>query len=126
MQKLTKKETADLYNRCLRLVKQEPPELFLFKKMRGTQGICDWYTLEFDYRKELARTAFHECIHYIYPDWSESKVLYAESRVINSMTSFDVARFLKYFILKVYKAELARYILKKKAKKSKSRKKLNK
>jgi len=129
MLKLSEEETIKLYKRCLKLVKQEEPELFIFKKMRGTQGICDWESLEFDYRKELVRTAFHECIHFIYPDWNESMVLYAESRVINVVTPFDVARFLKYLINKIYKAELSRNLYiksKERAKKSNSRKKLKK
>jgi hypothetical protein len=129
MLKLSEEDTINLYKRCLKLVKQEEPEFFIFKKMRGTQGICDWETLEFDYRKELVRTAFHECIHYIQPDWNESMVLYAESRVINVVTPFDVARFLKYLINKIYKAELSRNLYiksKKRAKKSNPRKKLKK
>jgi hypothetical protein len=129
MHKLSEQETIELYKRCLKLVKQEEPEFFIFKKMRGTQGICDWESLEFDYRKEFVRTAFHECIHYIHQEWNESMVLYAESRVINVVTPFDVARFLKSLIDKVYKAELARNLhikKEKRAKKSKPRKKINK
>jgi hypothetical protein len=123
MVKLTEDETRNLYKRCLKLVKQEEPEFFIFKKMRGAQGICDWETLEFDYRKEFVRTAFHECIHYIHQDWNESMVLYAESRVINVVTPFDVAKFLKALINKVYKAELSRNLTlksKEKAKRLKS------
>ena len=129
MFKLSDEETINLYERCVKLVKQEEPEFFIFKKMRGTQGICDWEALEFDYRKEFVRTAFHECIHYIHEEWNESMVLYAESRVINVITPFDVVRFLKYLINKMYKAELSRNLLlksKKRAKKSKPRKKLDK
>jgi hypothetical protein len=48
-------------------------------------------------------------------------VLYAESRVINKCTSFDVARFLKCFTAKLYKAELNRTLTEKKKKKGKSK-----
>jgi hypothetical protein len=123
MQKLNTKDISAIYGRCLNLVKRKPPEFFIFKKMKFCQGTCDWEgeVLEFDYRKELARTAFHECIHYLYPEWSETMVLYAESRVINKCTSFDVARFLKCFTAKLYKAELNRTLTEKKKKKGKSK-----
>jgi hypothetical protein len=123
MQKLTKKQTAVVYQQCFKLVKRKPPEFFTFKKMRRSQGICDYENdiLEFDPRREFVRTAFHECVHYIYPDWSETKVLYVESRIINVCTSFEIARFLKEFTSKLYKAELIRNSLKK----SKKRKKIN-
>jgi hypothetical protein len=128
MHKLNTKDIAIVYTKCLNLVKRKPPEFFTFKKMK-CQGTCDWEVLEFDYRKELVRTAFHECIHYLYPEWSETMVLYAESRLVNKCTAFDVARFLKYFILKLYTAEHNRVFTtrpKKKKNKLKSGKKLQK
>jgi len=105
--KLTKKDIGVIYRRCLWLIRQKPPEFVVFKKL----GICGWCRydediLEIDHRKDLLRTAYHECIHYLYPDWSETKVLYAESRVINNVSIFDNARFLKNLINKIYKSAL--------------------
>lgn len=105
--KLTKKDIADVYLRCLNLIRRKPCDFVVFKKL----GICGWCKydddiLEIDYRKDLLRTAYHECIHYIYPDWSETMVLYAESRVINNVSVFDNVRFLKHLTFKIYKSAL--------------------
>jgi len=116
MKKLTKEQLADIHNKCLNLVKRKPPEFFLFKKMRCYQGTCDYNseTLEFDHRKEFIRTAYHECVHYLYPDWSETQVLYTESRLINSLSVLDITKFLKYLAIKLYKGELIKNFVKNK------------
>lgn len=115
MEKLSKKQTQMLYERCLRLVRRKPPQFFLFRRMRSCQGICDYEseTLQFDHRKEFIRTAYHECIHYLCPDWCETQVLYAESRVINTVSILDTARFLKYISIKLYKLELQKSLIEK-------------
>jgi len=104
---LTKKEVANLYIRCLNLIRRKPSDFVVFKKL----GICGWCkyeedVLEIDYRKDLLRTAYHECVHYIHPDWSETAVIYAESRLINTVSVFDNVRFLKYLTAKIYKSAL--------------------
>ena len=118
--KLTKSDVRHIYRRCLSLVKCKPPTFFNLRKLRGVHGYCNWTDLEFDTRGELLATAYHECIHYLFPDWSETMVLYAESRVINNVTLFDNARFLKYLTDKIYKAALKENLaLKRKKNKSK-------
>jgi len=123
MKKLSDVKIQELYDKCLSLVRRKPPEFFLFKKMRGFQGSCNWDDIEIDPRGDFISTAYHECIHYIKPDWSESQVVYAESRMRNTLSYFDQARFLKYISIKLYKSELQRRNLteskKKKSKKSK-------
>jgi hypothetical protein len=104
--KLTKNDIKNIYRRCLTLVRSKPPEFFILRKLKGVHGLCNWTDLEFDSRGEILATAYHECIHYIYPTWSETKVMYAESRVINNVTLFDNARFLKAITDKFYKAAL--------------------
>lgn len=123
MVKLSTKDIKSIYNQCLRLVKRKPPEFFIFKRMRGTHGICDYENekLEFNHRSEFISTAYHECIHYIYPDWSETQVLYAESRVINNVSSLDTTRFLKYLSDKMYKYELRKNLSEKRKKKNKNK-----
>lgn len=124
MEKLSKQDITSIYNQCLRLVKRKPPEFFIFRKMRSCHGICDYETetLEFDHRKDLVRTAYHECVHYLYPAWSETKVLYTESRLINSVSLLDTTRFLKDISAKLYKAELQKSIFEKRKKTAKKNK----
>jgi hypothetical protein len=102
-----KKQIATIYSRCLNLVRRKPAEFVLFKKLR-CYGICDYENdvLEIDHRKDMLRTAYHECVHYLYPDWSETQVLYAESRLINNTTILENARFLKHLSIKLYKSAL--------------------
>jgi hypothetical protein len=123
MIKLGKVKIQNLYERCLNLVRRKPPEFFLFKKMRKWNGSCNWTDIEIDPRCDFISTAYHECIHYIEPDWSETQVLYAESRMRNVLSYFDQARFLKCISVKLYKSELQRRntiaAKKKKVKKSK-------
>jgi hypothetical protein len=107
MKRLTKKDVKSVYNRCLSLVRRKPSEFFIFKKLK----ICGWCLYDedvviIDHRKDMLRTAYHELIHYLYPDWSESQVIYAESRVVNGVSILDNARFLKMLSVKTYECAL--------------------
>ena len=107
MKRLTKKDVKSVYNRCLSLVRRKPAEFFIFKKLK----ICGWCLYDedvviIDHRKDMLRTAYHELIHYLYPDWSESRVIYAESRVVNGVSILDNARFLKMLSVKTYECAL--------------------
>jgi hypothetical protein len=126
MKKLGKIRIKKLYKRCLNLARRKPPEFFSFKKMRGAHGYCNWTDLEFNPSGELLATAYHECIHYLEPEWSETQVMYAESRVINVLTFLEHALFLKHVSAKLYKSELQKHIVnrpKRKKKISKTTKK---
>ena len=124
MQKLTKKEIPIIYKRCLSLVKRKPAEFFAMRNMRGVHGYCNWTDIELNPKGELLATAYHECIHYLFPDWSETQVLYTEKRVINNCTQFENACFLKYLFNKIYKSELQKNILEKKTKRKNKNKPL--
>ena len=107
MKLFTKKDVQNVYNRCLSLVRRKPAEFFIFKKLK----ICGWCLYDedvvvIDHRKDMLRTAYHELIHYLYPDWSESQVIYAESRIVNGVTILDNARFLKMLSVKTYESAL--------------------
>lgn len=120
MKKLTKQDVVNVYNRCLSLVRRKSPEFFIFKKLK----ICGWCLYEedavvIDYRKDMLRTAYHELIHYLYPEWSETQVIYAESRVVNGMSVLDNARFLKFLSVKTYKNALQEDLQKRRARKKK-------
>jgi hypothetical protein len=104
--RLTKRQLNTIHDKCLSLIKEKGPSFFSFRKMRGTVGLCYEDFLEFDYRKDIIPTMLHECIHYIYPEWSETKVLYAEKRLVNHLTTLQVANFLKIIAQKIYRNEL--------------------
>jgi len=109
MKRLTSKDVKHIYDRCLSLVRRKPAEFVVFKKLK----ICGWCLYDednvvIDHRKDMLRTAYHECIHYLFPDWSESQVVYAESRVVNGVSILDNARFLKHLAMKAYKSALQR------------------
>lgn len=108
--KLSEIQAKDLYFKALRLTKIKPPEFFNLRKMRKTVGLCYWTDIELDYRRDIIPTAFHELFHYIHPDWSESDIRYAESRVINICTPLEVATFLKHLANKLYKSELIKEV----------------
>jgi hypothetical protein len=113
MKKVTKKQILSIYEKCLSLVKNKPAEFFNFRKMKKTVGLCNWTDIELDYRKDVLPTAYHECIHYLFPDYSESYVLYLESRLMNSCDALDHSYFLKLLANKIYKSELQKSNLKK-------------
>lgn len=120
--KLTKDQLSDLYEQVLKLVKTKPPEFFNLRKMNGTVGLCYWTDIELDYRRDIIPTAIHELLHYLYPDWSESDIKYAESRLINFCSPLQVAMFLKHLANKIYKNEIQK-LTQLGEKKSKKRKK---
>lgn len=119
MEKLSKTKIQNIYKKCLSLIRRKPPEFFNFRKMNKYEGSCNWTDIEIDHRRELLSTAFHECVHYLYPNHSESKVKYIEKRLVNVCTELDMAYFLKILSAKLYKSELQKFILndKKKIKK---------
>jgi hypothetical protein len=119
MEKMTKKKLSDLNKRCINLIRRKPPEFLVFKKL-GIFGWClyDEDVLLVDHRKSPIRTAYHECLHYLYPEWSETTVLRVESKMINKLSMLEIAQFMKYISIKLYKAELSK-TLKRKYKKRK-------
>lgn len=124
MKILKSKEIAGIYLRCLNLVRRKPSEFVLFKKLR-CYGICDYEkdVLEIDHRKDMLRTAYHECVHYLYPGWSETQVIYTESRLINNTTILENARFLKHLSIKLYKSALQQSLKMHRKKRAKRRNK---
>jgi hypothetical protein len=119
MIKLSKKRVLALYDRCLSVVKRKPPEFFSLRRMRGFDGSCNWTDIELGYNSNLLGTAYHELVHLLYPDWCETQVLYAESRLVNTCSPFQNAKFLKYLFIKIHKAEQQKDSLKKAKKRKK-------
>jgi len=125
MERLTKKQLSLYHTRCVNLIRRKPPEFMVFKKL-GIYGWCRYEddVLLVDHRKSPIRTAYHECLHYLYPDWSETRVLRIESRMINKLTMLEIAQFMKYVSIKLYKSELTKKIFK--TRKANKRKKIKK
>ena len=100
--KLSKQQCFSLFKRIIKCIKKSKKGFFIFKKMRGVHGICDWDRGIFiDYRKELVNTVIHECLHYIEPNWSEVQILYAEKRIVNCLTKKQIILLLKNFLKKI-------------------------
>lgn len=104
--KLSDEEVLELYQKILTFTKRKPAAFFNLRKMHNTVGLCYWTDIELDYRRDIIPTAMHEILHCLYPDWSESKIKYAESRIINSCTSLEIAEFFKCLANKIYKCEV--------------------
>lgn len=121
MKKLTKRQLIHIHKRCVNLIRRKPPTFFIFKKLGDCDGICDYENdvVTLDHRRDVVRVAYHECVHYLYPDWCETQVLYAESRLINTLSVLEIALFLKYLSDKLYKSELKKICLEKRKKKKK-------
>jgi hypothetical protein len=96
MEYLNKQDLQEIYKKCMKLIKKMPPGFIIFTKLQNC-GWCiyDEDIIEIDYRKDVIRTAYHECVHYLYPDWNETQVIYAESRLINNIPVLDTLLFLK-------------------------------
>jgi hypothetical protein len=110
MKSLTKKQIEEIHEKCVKLVKRKPAEFFNLRKMNKFEGSCNWTDLEIDYRRELLSTAYHECVHYLFPDYSETMVKYIESRIVNVCDALDLAYFLKILSSKLYKSELQKRV----------------
>lgn len=125
MERLTKKKLSLYHTRCINLIRRKPSDFLVFKKL-GIYGWClfDEDKILVDHRKSPIRTAYHECLHYLYPEWSETKVLRVESRMINKLSMLEIAQFMKYLSIKLYKNELSKKIFK--TRKANKRKKKNK
>lgn len=110
MKSLTKEQIEEIHEKCVKLVKRKPADFFQFRKMKASVGLCNWTDIELDYRRDLLSTAYHECVHYLFPDHSESMVKYIESRIVNVCKPLDLAYFLKILSNKLYKSELQKQI----------------
>jgi hypothetical protein len=52
-----------------------------------------------DPRKEFLSTLIHECLHGVYPSYSESKIKRIEKVIVNKSTSLQFKNFLLFFCL---------------------------
>lgn len=92
-----KKTVYPFLARMYKLMAEEPDLIILKKLPHNTHGICDFDNIYLDYRRDLVSTLIHEFIHYMYPDWSETKVLREESRIVNALSVSQVKNILKKY-----------------------------
>jgi hypothetical protein len=71
-----------------------------FRKM-GWHGFIHFdevsAVVKLDHRKELFPTIIHEAMHFIYPEWSEEKVLRKEAMIVNALSERQVRNVIKRF-----------------------------
>jgi hypothetical protein len=112
---LSKYRCNNILKDIVRLVKTKPPSFFHIKKLRGYSGWCVWEDkfagdhIQLDYRHNLLSTAIHECVHYLFPHWSESQVRYAERRIINNVDTFNLSKLLLELTNKIYQCEFGKH-----------------
>jgi len=75
--------------------------LIVFKKIRSTAGETDFKTIWLNHHHEILPTLIHECLHILYPTWSESKVLKYESQIFNKLTPRQINNLLLRLVLVV-------------------------
>jgi hypothetical protein len=112
---LSKYRCNVIYKDIVRLVKSKPPSFFQIKKLRGYSGWCIWEDntsedhIQLDYRHCLLSTAIHECVHYLFPRWSESQVRYTEKRIINNLDTLSLSKLLLELTNKIYQCEFGKH-----------------
>jgi hypothetical protein len=95
--KQRQKETYVFTRKFYKFLKSHSSQIF-FRKLYGNQsGNYDYETEDIivDHRRDFLSTLIHEFLHHIHPDWSETKVLSTERRLINSLTPRQVRNILK-------------------------------
>lgn len=91
--------TPSIFIRKLYRLLLNKPEIFEIKKLSKVRGYCadDGSSIELDYRDEIISTLIHEALHYLHPDWSESKVLFHEKYLMHNFSKTQVKNIIKKF-----------------------------
>jgi len=95
--KKRQQETYALTRRLYGFLRNHSDQIF-FKKLYGNvYGYYDHGTAEItiDHRRDVIATLIHEFIHHIHHDWSETKVLNYERRIVNSLTPRQIKNIIK-------------------------------
>jgi hypothetical protein len=86
------KTQADYYlHRCYRLL-ADPDTVLRHKRLKGNlHGLAFSVvqSMTVDFRKDALSTIIHECLHIIYPDWTEKCVIAAEKGIVDNMTQLQ-------------------------------------
>lgn len=103
--KLSQDDINEIILKCIKLVKKKPANFFVLKNLRTSMGLCYDDHIEVNPARQFLETSIHECVHFLYPEWSETMVVYAESRVMNSADYEKLMEFSMRLSLKLYKKE---------------------
>jgi hypothetical protein len=99
---ITKNKIRYLYRRILQRIREKPKGYFVFKKLRGCDGLCCWdYGIFIDPRKQFIPTLIHEVLHDLYPHNWEGWTMRVESKIMNNITSYDIYRLIMEFFKKI-------------------------
>ena len=62
--------------------------IFTFKSLRTLEGWCDneFICINLKGNDSCISTTLHECLHYLYPNWSEQQVIRKESAIYHQMS----------------------------------------
>lgn len=91
-----KENVYPFVSKCYRLL-EEHPDLFSLKKLYNCRGKCYEDSIQLDYRHELISTLVHEVLHFLHDDWSETKVLIQEAKIMNALSLCQVKHILHKF-----------------------------
>ncbi|OGY50089.1 MAG: hypothetical protein A3J65_04320 [Candidatus Buchananbacteria bacterium RIFCSPHIGHO2_02_FULL_45_11b] len=87
------KECYYLY-RIYALLKLKEFDVF-FQKLRNGRGETDTVAaIYLDPENQVLPTFIHECLHVLYPEWKESRILMAEKRIFNSLNEKQIKNLL--------------------------------
>lgn len=84
---------------------------FSIRRMKGIRGLITWEEdeeweyydktspahIEIDHRDALIPTLIHECLHRIYPTWTEEMVMSAEAKIAHLITARQAKNIIKKF-----------------------------
>lgn len=98
-------EARLIINRIIRLLSKPPEELptFLIRKKlirSGSEnhvGECSYDSITLVAFYDIIPTLIHEMIHFIYDDWTETKVLKTEKFIKRYITIKDLTKIIKLF-----------------------------
>lgn len=115
---LTQTQLRYYFRRIIKRIREKPRGFFKFKKMRGTCGIWEWNEpIKIDFRKPLVPTIIHEVLHDLYPENWEGWTQRVESKIVNTITDYDIYCLLKAFFEKLDITYRKKYAVKRKKRK---------
>lgn len=98
----SKSKLRYLYRRVLHRIKEKPKGYFVFRRMRGAWGVCEFErSITVDPRKPIVPVIIHEVLHDLYPDNWEGWTLRLESKIVNVLTPYDIYILLTEFSKKL-------------------------
>ena len=94
--KRRQKDTYTFTRRFYKFLRTHSNHIF-FKKLYGEYGNYNLETTDItiDHRRDFLSTLIHEFLHHLHRDWSETRVLKNEKKIINALTIRQIKNILK-------------------------------